>query len=116
MLVAAYSSLGGHLGGVHYSVDVMSNRIVRAIARAHKISPALVLLRWIVQQGYVVVTGSASVSHMKSDLQIFDFELTTTEMDNLTAISELQDLTYRDDLYEQFARLTGMSNPPASPP
>ena len=78
---SAYSPLGGLSG-----VDVLSNPTVLAVGRAHNKSSAQVALRWVTQQGVVAVTASTKASHLKSDLAIFDFELTKAEMAALTKI------------------------------
>jgi 2,5-diketo-D-gluconate reductase A len=78
---SAYSPLGGLSG-----VDVLGNPIVKSVAAAHNKSTAQVALRWVTQQGVVAVTASTKASHLKGDLDIFDFTLTDAEMATLTKI------------------------------
>jgi len=78
---SAYSPLGGLSG-----VDVLGNPDVKAVGAAHNKSTAQVALRWVTQQGVVAVTASSSVSHLKTDLEIFDFTLSDEEMKRLGQI------------------------------
>lgn len=78
---SAYSPLGGL-----NDLDVLHHPDVTAVAAAHGRSTAEVALRWVTQQGVVAVTASDKESHQKSDLSIFDFDLTEDEMKRLAAI------------------------------
>eukprot|EP00929_Paragymnodinium_shiwhaense_P054588 TRINITY_DN27367_c0_g1_i1.p1 TRINITY_DN27367_c0_g1~~TRINITY_DN27367_c0_g1_i1.p1 ORF type:complete len:317 (-),score=50.94 TRINITY_DN27367_c0_g1_i1:63-1013(-) len=80
---SAYSPLGGLSG-----VDVLGNPTVKAIAQRHNKSTAQTALRWITQQGVVVVTASDKVSHLETDLQIFDFTLSDDEMAALRKVGD----------------------------
>jgi diketogulonate reductase-like aldo/keto reductase len=51
-----------------------------AIAKKHGVSPAQVALRWITQQGAVIVTSASKPAYMTEDLALFGFELSGTEM------------------------------------
>jgi len=78
---AAWSPLGGLS-----HVDVLHDPTVNSIASAHNKSAAQVALRWVVQKGVVVVTASTKASHLQSDMNIFDFELTEDEVSRLTNV------------------------------
>lgn len=72
---SAYSPLGGLSG-----VDVLGNPTVKSIGEHYGKSSAQVALRWLTQQGIVVVTASDKVSHLQTDLDIFNFTLSENEM------------------------------------
>ena len=78
----AYSPLGGLS-----DVDVLGNAQVAAVAQAHGVSAAQVALRWIAQQGGLVVTAAEKAEYLAEDLDIFGFELTDAEMSTLAAIN-----------------------------
>lgn len=82
---SAYSPLGGLSG-----VDILGNERVLAVGQAHNKSSAQVALRWLTQQGIVVVTASTAASHLKGDLDIFEFTLSEAEMAMLTEIGGLE--------------------------
>lgn len=75
----AWSPLGGSSG-----VDVMHLPEVKAVAQAHNKSAAQVALRWITQQGGLVVTASSKASHDLGDLDLFDWDITDEEMKQLS--------------------------------
>jgi len=81
----AYSPLGGWaLGGTG---SVLKDPTVLSIAAAHNKSSAQVALRWLVQQGIVVVTSSNEAAYDQADLALWDFQLTDAEMATLAALS-----------------------------
>ena len=65
---------------------MLDDPTVNAVAKAHNKSSAQVALRWIVQQDIVVVTETDKLSHEIGDLELFDWRLTKTEMENLSAL------------------------------
>lgn len=54
--------------------------VIAGIAERHGKTPAQVILRWHLQNGSIAIPGSSSESHIKEDIDIFDFELTDDEM------------------------------------
>ena len=64
----------------------MENPQVVAIAKVHNVTAAEVLLRWIVQQKVVSVTGSMSSVYDGEDVNIFDFVLSDEEMQTLAKL------------------------------
>jgi diketogulonate reductase-like aldo/keto reductase len=57
------------------------------IANAHGKSPAQILGRWCVQHGFVYVPKSVKKERMVENGQVFDFELTTEEMEELDGLT-----------------------------
>jgi 2,5-diketo-D-gluconate reductase A len=70
--VQAYSPLG-------QGAD-LDNEVVHGVADAHGVTPAQVVLRWHTQQGTIVIPKSVSPERMTSNLDIFDFTLSTEEL------------------------------------
>eukprot|EP00486_Rosalina_sp_Unknown_P001250 CAMPEP_0201565690 /NCGR_PEP_ID=MMETSP0190_2-20130828/4996_1 /ASSEMBLY_ACC=CAM_ASM_000263 /TAXON_ID=37353 /ORGANISM="Rosalina sp." /LENGTH=171 /DNA_ID=CAMNT_0047983479 /DNA_START=565 /DNA_END=1081 /DNA_ORIENTATION=+ len=50
-------------------------------------SPSQIWLRWIIQQGLVTNPRSWDMSHIKENLQVFDFELSQEDMLDLASIA-----------------------------
>ena len=71
------------LGGRGHTAELLGDETIRAIASAHGVSSAQVILRWDLQRGIVVIPGSSNPEHIKENLDIFDFELTDEEMDKI---------------------------------
>jgi 2,5-diketo-D-gluconate reductase A len=65
---------------------VLGDPIIERIANAVGKSPAQVVLRWHVQRGDIVFPKSVSLDRMKSNFELFDFELDQSDM---LAISDL---------------------------
>ena len=57
-----------------------------AIARNHKVTSAQVILRWNLQKGVVVIPGSSNPEHIRENLDLFDFQLTDEEMEQINAL------------------------------
>ena len=59
---------------------LLENPTIVSVAEAHGKTPAQVLIRWSIQLGNVVIPRSSSPERVKSNLEVFDFELTDDEM------------------------------------
>jgi 2,5-diketo-D-gluconate reductase A len=66
--------------------EVLEDPAIVAIAEAHGRTPAQVIIRWHLQLGNVVIPKSVTPERIRSNIQVFDFELSTGEMG---AIDEL---------------------------
>ena len=80
-----YSTLGGQYGGERTN-PVLSSPIVTSIAEAHGRTPAQVALRWALQQGQTVIPRTSKPERMRSNLELFEFDLGDEEMDRLAAL------------------------------
>ena len=74
------------LGGRGYTADLLGDETIRAIAGAHGVSPAQVILRWDLQRGIVVIPGSGNPDHIIENLDLFGFELSGEEMAAIAAL------------------------------
>ena len=71
------------LGGRGYTADLLGNETIKAIAEAHEVSPAQVILRWDLQRSILVIPGSSNADHIRENLDLFGFELTDDEMEQI---------------------------------
>ena len=76
---------GAELGRVLFYDKRLSGNLTTSIGRAHGKSAAQIALKWIVQRGIAVVTKSSSLAHLKQDIDLFDFNLTSAELAALNA-------------------------------
>ncbi|HET7310216.1 MAG TPA: aldo/keto reductase [Mycobacteriales bacterium] len=67
---------------------LLDNPTVTSIADAHGKTPAQVVLRWHLQLGCVVIPKSAHAQRIKENFDVFDIELSDSDMAALSAISE----------------------------
>ncbi len=51
-------------------------------------SAVQVILRWHIQAGNIVIPGSKNPEHIKSNFEVFDFELTDEEMAAIVAMNK----------------------------
>lgn len=74
----AWSPLGG-TGG-----NLLKNDIVAGIAAKYGKSPAQTILRWHLQRGVVVIPKSTHAERIRENLDVFDFELSASDMEALS--------------------------------
>ena len=60
--------------------DVLGHPDLVAVAEAHDVTPAQVVLRWHVQLGNVVIPKSVTPERIRTNLDLFDLVLTDDEM------------------------------------
>jgi 2,5-diketo-D-gluconate reductase B len=93
MAVVAYSPLAR--GGAQ------DEKVINRIGKAHGKTAAQVTLRWLVQQGIVVIPRTSKAGRLKENIAVFDFELSAGEMKDIAALSHrsgrIVDWTYSPD-------------------
>jgi diketogulonate reductase-like aldo/keto reductase len=67
---------------------LLDNPTIVSVAEAHGKSPAQVLIRWSIQLGNVVIPRSSSPERVRSNLDVFDFELTDDEMATINGLDD----------------------------
>ena len=73
-------------GGRGHTGEHFGNPVVAEIAEAHGKTPAQVILRWQLQDGYIAIPGSSNPEHIVENFDIFDFELTEDEMEKIRSL------------------------------
>src|SRR5690348_3713995 len=77
--VKAYSPIArGRAGG---------DRALARIGKAHGKSAAQVSLRYLLQQGAIVIPRTSKIERLSENLAVFDFELTPSEMKEIGALA-----------------------------
>ncbi|SIR84089.1 Aldo/keto reductase [Haladaptatus litoreus] len=83
VVLTAYSPLA-HGGAMH-------DEPLATLGTKYGKTPAQVALRWVVQhEGVVTIPKSTSRAHLEENLDIFDFELTETEMEVISRPSRVR--------------------------
>ena len=59
--------------------QLLASKTITALSSTYGRTPAQILFRYLTQIGIVPLTGTKSELHMREDLAIFDFELSTEE-------------------------------------
>lgn len=74
-------------GGRGYTSELLGDAVISAIAQAHGVTSAQVILRWNLQRGVVVIPGSSNPDHIRENLDLFGFQLTDAEMAQIAALN-----------------------------
>lgn len=82
--IEAWAPFGEGRGGL------FENDTLKAIGEAHGRTTAQVILRWHIQRGVVVIPKSTHYERMKENFNVFDFELTGSEMDQIAALDKAE--------------------------
>ncbi len=78
------------LGGAMSRGALLKDPVIKSIAQAHGKTPAQVILRWHIQEGFSVIPGATDPNYIKENIQIFDFSLTDDEMQKIRALNKEQ--------------------------
>nr|WP_154894127.1 aldo/keto reductase [Paenibacillus xylanexedens] len=78
--------------------NMFGNEVLTSIAAKHRKSVAQVVLRWLVQRGIVVIPKSVKKERIVENFNIFDFELSTEDIEQITALDTRKSLflSYHD--------------------
>lgn len=85
--------------------EIIDNPVVKTIAEKHGKTPAQVVLRQHIQRGIVIIPKSIHKERMIENIDIFDFDLTAEEMEQLKAFDENKSMwaEYDDPMIVQYA-------------
>lgn len=65
---------------------LFDNDILVNIGKKYNKTSAQVILRWLIQRGVIIACKSTHVERMKENFNVFDFELTTQDMDEIKVL------------------------------
>ena len=68
--------------------DVLDDPVVGQIAQKVAKTPAQVVLRWHIERGDIVFPKSSTPQRIKENIDIFDFELSDDQIDELTGLDK----------------------------
>lgn len=61
--------------------------LLNKMGRSHGKSASQIALRWLIQNGFIVIPKASTLQHLKDNLAIFDFSLTEAEMEMINALN-----------------------------
>ncbi|SCK35584.1 aldo/keto reductase [Streptomyces sp. WMMB 322] len=67
--------------------DLLAEPALTSLAGKYGKSPAQVVLRWHLQTGNVVIPKSVTPSRIRENIDVFDFELDTSEMEEIAGLN-----------------------------
>ena len=77
-------------GGRGHTQDHFSDPVISGIAAAHGKTSAQIILRWQLQAGFIAIPGSGDPDHIAENYDIFDFELSDEEMEEIHRLDRHQ--------------------------
>ncbi|RXM38227.1 aldo/keto reductase [Chryseobacterium sp. CH21] len=85
------------------NASLLSNPDLKAIAEKYGKTVAQVILRWHLQEGFVVIPKSVTPSRIEENFNVFDFELTEDEMNVVRSLDTGKRLFFdpKDPEWEQ---------------
>jgi 2,5-diketo-D-gluconate reductase A len=64
----------------------MDEPIIQAIADKHGKTYAQIMLRWLVEQGLVILPKSVTPSRIKENFEVFDFKLDDEDLEKIAPL------------------------------
>lgn len=66
--------------------QVLEDPAIRDLAATHDRTPAQIVIRWHLQSGHIVIPKASSSARIRENFNVFNFELTTADMDGIAAL------------------------------
>lgn len=82
--------------------DVFQEPLIDNLAKKYDKSPAQIILRWETQLNVIPIPKSSSSAHQLSNLDIFDFTLDQTELDQITALDKIEARKFDPNDHQEF--------------
>ena len=79
------------LGGTHGGNAVLfRDSVIQEIAGRYGKTPAEIILRWHVQEGFSVIPGSRNHAHIRQNISVYGFRLSDDDMQKIRALDKEQ--------------------------
>lgn len=75
-------------------MEILQNELLKEIGREHGKSVVQVVLRWLIQQGIAVIPKTWEIKHLKENIDVFDFQLSESEMAAIDSLDQGRCLNY----------------------
>lgn len=100
MVIQAWYPLG------HGDKALMEESVFSKLAGKYGKSNAQIILHWHIQAGNVVIPGSKNPEHIRANFELFDFDLTDTEMAEIAALDKnMRYYTGTPDMLKAYAEM-----------
>ncbi|WP_238900565.1 aldo/keto reductase [Clostridium sp. YIM B02500] len=66
---------------------LLENTVLKKITSNHEKTVAQVILRWHIQRGIIIIPKSSNPKRIKENIQLFDFELSSEEMEKINQLN-----------------------------
>lgn len=100
IMIQAWYPLG------HGDQALLEDDVISGLAEKYGKSTVQVILRWHIQSGNIVIPGSKNPEHIKSNFDLFDFELTDDDMEQMHSLDKKKRYyTSTPDLLKKYAEM-----------
>ena len=76
------------LGGEMSKGALFKDPTIQKIAKTHGKTPAQIIIRWHIQEGFSVIPGATRHDYIKENISVFDFALTDKEMAEMRSLNK----------------------------
>lgn len=76
------------LGGEMSNGALFKDPTIQKIAKVHGKTPAQIIIRWHIQEGFSVIPGATRHDYIKENISVFDFYLTDEEMAQMRSLNK----------------------------
>ena len=94
IVAVAWCPLGGPGSGE------LQDQVIKEIAIKNRKTPAQVILKWHLQRGVVVIPKSSKPERMKENMNIYDFELSESDMSRIALLEQGKRLGAHPDNFD----------------
>ena len=70
----------------HADEGLLNEKVFIELGKKYNKTPAQIILRWHIEEGYIVFPKTTNDKHMKENIDIFDFSLTNEEMNQISKL------------------------------
>jgi len=81
---------------------ILENSVIAESAERHEVTPAQVVLRWLIQRGVAPVPQSSNPSRQRSNADVFGFSLMSEEVAAIAGLDHGMPVEQDSDTYEEF--------------
>lgn len=89
--------------------NIFENERLRSLADKHQKTVAQVILRWLTQRSVVAIPKSVRKERMAENIKVFDFELSSDDMDSITTLDTKHSLFF-DHRDPNMVKMLGTAN------
>lgn len=90
--------------------NVFENEVLASIAKKHQKSISQIMIRWLIQRNIVVIVKTEKEQRAIENLDVFDFELTQDEINQISKLNLNQSCFFDQRDVESIKRLTNYKN------
>lgn len=73
---------------------LFKNELLIEIGKKYNKTPAQIMLRWLIERGVIIVCKSTHIERMQENLDVFDFNLTESDMKNIAQLDTTNSLFF----------------------